>query len=339
MLAGQRSRTVRGLAHDAPGSGAGPGAERGDGWGDADAPRRQRAARAGLALWLGALIVGAALFHAIGEGPLSAPPLDPAGWGVWADGRDPLVATFAVLRLLVLALSWYLVGATTVGILARVLRATSLVRIADALTVPALRRGLQAALGVSLATAMVTSVVPAPEPMPKETSTVMLRAVGADPGQLGGSGDAGTVPSTAVGEGELVTSDLVESRQPLPLELLERGREAAATGSEEISDRPRRGVTSGSDVTEPIGTARGAATESADDERLVLAGESFWTIAEDVLTAALDRVPTEAEAARYWGRLVEANRDRLADRDNPDLIFPGQALVIPADGATVPEAR
>jgi hypothetical protein len=285
------------------------------------------------------LVVGSTLFHAIGDGPLSAPPLDPAGWGAWADGRDPLVTTFAVLRLLVLALSWYLVGATTVGILARVLRAASLVRIADAVTVPALRRGLQAALGVSLATAMVTSAVPTPEPMPQEVSMVTLRAVGADlgPGQLRGSGDEETVTSTAVGEDGGITPEHVEGRRPLPLELLERGREAVTGSDEEVSDRAPGDVTSGSgEVTEP--DDRGVTTDPSADERLVIAGESFWTIAEDVLASALDRAPTEAESVGYWGTLVEANRDRLVDRDNPDLIFPGQALVIPADGVIVVEA-
>jgi hypothetical protein len=335
-LAEQRSRTVQGPAHDPPGSGA----EWQDGWGDADALRRQRAARAGLALWIGALVVGAALFHAIGDGPLAAPPLDPAGWGAWADGRDPLVATFAVLRLLVLALSWYLVGATTVGILVRVLRAASLVRIADALTVPALRRGLQAALGVSLATAMVTSAVPTPERMPQETSMVTLRATGTDPGpgQFGGSDHAETVTSATVGEGDEIMPEQVESRRPPPLELLERGREAGTGSEDEVSDRAPEHVTSGGEMTDPADTAQGVATDPAADEHLVVAGESFWTIAEDVLAIALDRAPTEAESVGYWGTLVEANRDRLVDRDNPDLIFPGQTLVIPADGASVVEA-
>jgi hypothetical protein len=58
----------------------------------------------------------------------------------------------------------------------------------------------------------------------------------------------------------------------------------------------------------------------------VRGGEHFWSIAEQVLAASWRRAPTEAEVARYWAALVEHNRDRLAVRDNPDLIYAGQML-------------
>jgi nucleoid-associated protein YgaU len=32
---------------------------------------------------------------------------------------------------------------------------------------------------------------------------------------------------------------------------------------------------------------------------------------------------------RYWRRLIDANRDRLVDPGNPDLLLPGQELVLP----------
>lgn len=288
----------------------------------------RRAARTGLVLWVGALVVGTLLFHAIGDGPLAAPPIDPSAWLAWAEGRDPLVATFAVLRLLVLALSWYLVGATSIGILARVLRAASLVRLADALTVPALRRVLQAALGVSLATAMVASSVPAPAPAARETSAVALQTAGDHAAVPGGS--SVDVTLAALGEEERVTLEHVEGDgRPFSLSLLDRARAAAAAAD---------GETTGQRMTETAepadGASRGTSLPSsvADGEHRVVAGESFWTIAQEVLTDRLDRTPTEAETAAYWERMVAANRDRLVDRDNPDLIFPGQALSMPAAG-------
>lgn len=327
-----------------------------DGAEDADARRSRRAARTGLVLWVVALVVGTALFHAIGDGPLSAPPLDPAAWSAWAEGRDPLVAVFAVLRLLVLALSWYLVGATSVGILARVLRAASLVRIADALTVPALRRSLQAALGVSLATAMVVSSVPTLDPSPREISTVALGAadddlvrfaavqdVAQDVAQdvtRGGAQDVAQVTLVAAGEGDRITLRHVESVDPpvpLPLELLERARDAAAGGSPDgpPSPSPQDPVAERDEDRNPRqGSGDGGASENqASTDHSVVAGESFWTIAQDVLAGQLDRAPSDAEVVTYWGALVESNRDRLVDRDNPDLIFPGQLLQIPSVGA------
>ena len=58
-------------------------------------------------------------------------------------------------------------------------------------------------------------------------------------------------------------------------------------------------------------------------------GECFWSIAEDVLAAALGRRATAAEVFPYWRSLVEANRGALADRDNADLVFPGQVFTLP----------
>lgn len=61
----------------------------------------------------------------------------------------------------------------------------------------------------------------------------------------------------------------------------------------------------------------------------VAPGESFWRIAESVVSSALARPPTDADIAPYWSRLIAANRDRLPDRDNPNLLYVGQTLVVP----------
>lgn len=58
---------------------------------------------------------------------------------------------------------------------------------------------------------------------------------------------------------------------------------------------------------------------------VVRVGESFWTIAEQVVRERSLPVPV----ASYWRLLVEANRDRLVDSTDPDLIHPGQELVLP----------
>jgi hypothetical protein len=63
----------------------------------------------------------------------------------------------------------------------------------------------------------------------------------------------------------------------------------------------------------------------AAGRHVVRVGESFWTIAEQVVRERSLSVPV----ASYWRLLVEANRDRLVDRADPDLIHPGQELVLP----------
>lgn len=65
------------------------------------------------------------------------------------------------------------------------------------------------------------------------------------------------------------------------------------------------------------------------DEVVVAAGDSFWTLAVEAVTAAEGRQPAAHEVVDYWERLIEANRTRLIVPDNPDLLYPDQALVLP----------
>ena len=60
------------------------------------------------------------------------------------------------------------------------------------------------------------------------------------------------------------------------------------------------------------------------------AGDHLWSVAERVLHTAWGRAPTDREVVPYWSRLVDDNRPRLADPANPDLVFPGQVVALPA---------
>ncbi len=75
--------------------------------------------------------------------------------------------------------------------------------------------------------------------------------------------------------------------------------------------------------------APATATSAAVDRWTVRPGECFWSIAERVLTDRWGRAPTDGEIVPYWRRLIDANRTELAQRDNPDLIFPGQVFTVP----------
>lgn len=69
-------------------------------------------------------------------------------------------------------------------------------------------------------------------------------------------------------------------------------------------------------------------------EVVVAPGDSFWTIAEGAATERVGRVPTVAEITAVWAPFVAANADRLVEPGNPDLIFAGQVLVLPAGAAS-----
>lgn len=89
----------------------------------------------------------------------------------------------------------------------------------------------------------------------------------------------------------------------------------------------------GTEVPDISSTASsGDTTVSRNNDEIwtVESGDSFWTIAEETLSDVWGRSDlTEEEIADYWRVLIDANEDRLIDAGNPDLILPGQELVLP----------
>lgn len=79
---------------------------------------------------------------------------------------------------------------------------------------------------------------------------------------------------------------------------------------------------------EPPPSAPTARRPSAG-QLIVRPGDSFWTVAERMTSARLGRPAGDAEVVEPWLALMAANRDRLADPEDPDLVFPGQVLRLP----------
>lgn len=245
-----------------------------------------------LVTWVATLVVAIALFTALGNGPLAAPPITtPSAWGEWAAAREPVAATVAILRWAVLAMAWYLVGVTTIGAAARVAQLSSLTRVADGLSVPLVRWVLQTSLGVGLATAVVASAAPgvvASRPDPPSMQPI--------------AGGAGT---------EL---------EPPGMRPLDTPLDAAEDDG---------GAPTPQTVEAPV-----VADADADPDEVatheVRTGDHLWSIAHDHLAAVTDADPTDDEVAAHWRDVIDANRDRLVDADNPDLLLPGQEVLLPA---------
>lgn len=255
-------------------------------------PRASAAGALRLLLWVAFL--GAALLavNALGTGALAPPQLtEPSTWTDWAARREPLDAVFAVMRLVVLALGWYLVGCTALGVVARMLRWGRLIALADLLTVPAVRGLLQSALGLGLATAALAGISAEPEPVePARAPTAAAIA-------LAQTRDATTV--VAGGEAYGVMRSL------------------------DGGDRAVMRVVGEDAAVAQLSAGTGVTWE-------VQPGEHFWGLAERVLAESWGRPASDAEVVGYWQQVVEANRGALADPGNPDLVYPGQVFAVPA---------
>lgn len=116
-----------------------------------------------LLVWTTFLALAIALLHRVG-GTLAPPPLaQPGELNHWLAQRDPAAAAFAITRLLVLAMAWYLLAATLVGVIVtaatRFHPAGPVIRAINALTLPLVRRLVQASVGVSVVTALLAGPV------------------------------------------------------------------------------------------------------------------------------------------------------------------------------------
>ncbi|MBT8212221.1 MAG: LysM peptidoglycan-binding domain-containing protein, partial [Acidimicrobiia bacterium] len=57
-------------------------------------------------------------------------------------------------------------------------------------------------------------------------------------------------------------------------------------------------------------------------------GDSLWTIAARVVSEATGGTPDDRSIARYWRLLVAENTSALTSGD-PDMIYPGETVVVP----------
>ncbi|MHB1139391.1 MAG: LysM peptidoglycan-binding domain-containing protein [Microthrixaceae bacterium] len=168
------------------------------------------------------------------------------------------------------------------------------------------------------AIAPTTSAPPAPMSAPTATTPPATTQATAPPTMTPTTAPSTTSPARAstAGVPPTATSTTAPSA-PAPAR--------AATTPEAIAE-----ASHGAALPDP-GQWADAAPLVASPERLhvVEPGDHLWSIAEQVLTA--EGSPTDERAvATYWRILVEENRDRLVDPEDPDLIFPGQELVLPA---------
>jgi nucleoid-associated protein YgaU len=209
----------------------------------------------------------------------------------WVEDRGGLVAAFALVRLAALAVALWCLA---------LLAASSAVRALGALQLAAVvERGLPGVVRRAAAGATVASV---------------LALVPVAPAGAAGAQDPPTT-TAAPGDG-LATMQVVDAAGVAVMEAVPE-----APPPEPPPEPPPATPAATEPPPRPAPTVAGT--------WVVAPGESFWSIAEDVVATRLGALPEDHQIEGYWRTLVAANRDRLVS-SSPDLLYAGQELVIPA---------
>lgn len=248
----------------------------------------------GLAALLAGETAAAGLLHRLGALPwLRVGWDDPAAWLAVVAAED---AVMAALRLVALAATYWLIASTVAYTLARATRLPAAVRAVGWATLPGVRRVADRAVAVTLAGSV--AVVGA---QGLALAEVLAPPAVSAPSALPGDPPAPVPPSAAV-------------PAPEPAPETESGPEAVpapASGPEAVPEPA---------AAPAPGRQAGTATHE------VVPGDNLWAIT----AALLGEGATDAQIHGPWRALVAANRDRLASGD-PDLIYPGEHVVLPGD--------
>lgn len=150
-----------------------------------------------------------------------------------------------------------------------------------------------------------------------------------DPGADDGTADPATAPEDA---DPAPAPEVTPSTAPAAAGEAPEDAEGAAVGPSATPSTPA-GPAPAADVDAPAGapapSADPAAPAATPSEVQVRAGESFWSIAEGLVTAELGADATDATITSYWSALTGANADRLVEPGNPDLLHVGQTILLP----------
>lgn len=270
-----------------------------------------------LLLWAALLALALGVLHGIGAGTLGVPLASAADLSTWVDRTPPDVMALALLRLAALACGWYLAVCTLVVALAQPLARPRLAALVARLSPALVRRLASGGGGLGLAAGTLLASVP--------STTIATATVAAAPASAATSSAAppGTGPTAPTATMARVDPGTPGSGGP--------GAEAAtATMTRLPGEDAARPST-----PEPPSHSPPPLDPPADEAParwIVEPGDSFWSIAAAaVAEPGVGRAPDRVVAG-YWRRLIEANRDRLLDPGNPDLLVPGQELVLPPPG-------
>jgi len=257
--------------------------------------------------WIAALLTTIFALHTLGHGALATPPTRSlTQFHAWLEKQDTPTAAFALLRVGALAVAWYLLAVTTLGLVARVVHLPGLLSLTDAITLPSVRKLVAtiAGLGLSASTSsLVAMPLLAPLDAPPAVSASTTSAARSDSRDAPSAGEEKAI-RPAAGDHTAI------------MKRIGRPHDDGTATMRVIKGPPKP------PATRP-------ATAPAVTPWTVEPGESFWSVGERVLTESWHRPPTDAELVPYWQALIAHNRSRLVDAANADLIYAGQVFELP----------
>lgn len=265
-----------------------------------------------LAAWCVFLASALWVLHVTGSDEFPAPPLrDPGSAQQWLRDAGLADAIAARMRVAALILGWYLLAATIAGSLSRASRSTAWIGRTDRFAPQQLRHILHTAGLWSAASLTLAS-----------TPIVALQTIVA------------VAPTSATIPAGVADTRPAQPHPPDPNRLPDRISDAMPVLRTDIhleEDAPPAhdpaGHTDMSDQA-PDAIDAGPGPTATTDTWTVEPGDHFWSIAAAHL-GDNRRAPSADDVATYWHRLIEANRGRLVVATNPDLLYPGQLLVLP----------
>jgi hypothetical protein len=295
-----------------------------------------------LAAWSAALVAGARVLVATGRGSLSVPLGSADDLGDWIGAASPAEMAMAALRLLALAACGYLLAVTALGVAARLVRARGLMAAVDRVTPAVVRRIVSGGTGAGLVLGTLVAALPAPDlTRPPDASTAAATPAGpearsAHPGAATAT-MARVPPTTATmirtTPGDVgVEATMSRLEDPDGLTVAAGPAPPSATMTR-VAPEPRPEPVAATPV--PVAPAAAPALPPAPalpavdaTTWRVEAGDSLWSIAEDIVRTAQPDA-ADRTVTRYWRVLTDANRGNLLDPGNTDLLVPGQLLTLP----------
>lgn len=299
-------------------------------------------------LGLGLLVAVVLGLHLLGHPALAPPDLTaPSTWLDWVGSRSPTMAAMALVRLVAIALAWYLLAVTVLQVLVILTDSTALATAVRLVTTPACRHVATVVLGAGVlaATPLVTPTsnrpavaAAAPAGLARPTRPVAVPGAVPDPQHR-------PVPVASPGASSTRAPRLQRVDAPRLRRVEPSDRADEVDGATDVPSPDQAGAPTPEPTPEPSPEPTpvtghdppgDVGAEAPDDESTgrmadsttwtVVAGDHFWGVAEREVTRVLGRSPTEHEVATWWRELVAVNSDRLVDPGNPDLILPGQVM-------------